>query len=427
VIFTELLYIGAGVIALLVAAVFIAYEVLYPHYDKNNGTVLETQGKVVYVKNPGGTPYLMKTDANGEVLDTDFKIVTSTDLHAHSENSGLSFGALSRFLDMEKPDLVILLGDNVVGHTDDEYQKKMIRFFEERKQYYGFVLGNHDPEKRIREATAMRAMDAHTSVEELPVEMRKEIVKAGRKWAFETQAASPYCIVFDEDPSLQGAGTCAVNIRNSHKITQSLFFFDSGDYVLGLKRKDYGTEKRCYGNITKEQLLWYERRLREITEENHGDRPKSMAFFHIPFPEYYDAFREARLHRNGTKRIFGTNFEKPCSGDVNEGAFETMLKNGSTRICVCGHDHKNDSVIRYRGITLMYSMGLPFDGAYNRHKKSRVRKLLYRISPKLNTFSEGVSVFRVEETGRVEIHARYAHDIDAYRGLERYFKSAYFM
>jgi len=400
---------------------------LCPHYDKKYPESRLTKGKVCYVKEPGKTPYLCKKDEQGNLLDEEFKIVTCADIHSHSENSQLSFIALSRLLEVERPDLVILIGDNVTGHVEETQHQKMIQFFEERHQYYGFVLGNHDPEQWILERTRARAKEKDCTIEALPIEERKKIVKAGRRWAFTAESKSPYCIVFDEDPSLQGAGNCVVNIRNTKEITQSLFFFDSGDYVIGLKRKAYGTEKRSFGNIQEPQLRWYEKRLQEITVENHGKTPKSMAFFHIPLQEYHAAFQEARFHLHGTKRIYGTNLEKPCYGDVNEQAFQMFQKYQSTQICVCGHDHKNDSVILYRGIILMYSMGLQFDGAYNRHKKDKIRKWLYRTNPKWNTFCEGVSVFFVKETGEVEIHARYAHDINAYQGLEQYFKSAYFV
>lgn len=414
-----IIFIALAVFSLVIWLIF---SKIRPHLYKPGG--LDTtagEGKVEFVTAKGQTPYLIKRNADGAISDEHFKILTCADLHLSTDHSEFGLTILSRFLEKEQPDLVILVGDNVVGRSDTQMQEKLKNFFEERKQYWGFVLGNHDSECKIK-------LDIKAAEEkgELNLEQRERIVAAGRKWMFDTLSGGKYCIVRDEGgEGVFGSGNCVINIKNSKGISQSLFFFDSGDYVLGVKRKDFGSEKRCYGYIRKNQIDWYNRRLAEIIAENGGMRPKSMAFFHIPLEEYRQAFAAVRMCKGTARRIYGTNYEKPCSSHLNAGAFEAFRQSQSTHTLVCGHDHKNDSVIIYKGLRLMYSQGLQYDGSYNRRKKAPFLKFLNKISSKFCCFVEGVTLFMVQSDGSVDIAAKYAQQENVFYGLEKYYKRAF--
>lgn len=412
-----------GSVAVLALAIGLLISFFRPHLYKASGLDTTTaEGTVEFIIPASGTPYLIKRKSDGSISDERFKILTCTDMHNSTEHSEFTMTILSRFLDKEKPDLVVLVGDNVVGHTDTTMQEKLKNFFEERKQYWGFVLGNHDSERKIKEDIA-----AAEAKGEVSIEQREAIGAAGRKWMFDALSGGAHCVVRDEcGADVYGSGNCVVNIKNSTGISQTLFFFDSGDYVYGVKRKAIGSEKRCYGYIRDSQIDWYKSRLTEITAENGGMLPKSIAFFHIPLQEFQKAFNAVKWGKSAATRIYGTNLEHVCSSDLNAGAFEEFQNAGSTQIVVCGHDHKNDSSIIYKGVRLMYSQGLQYDGSYNRRKKAPFLKFLNNVSSKFNCFVEGVTLYMVQADGSVDVAAKYAQQENVFYGLEKYYDKAFF-
>lgn len=416
----SLILLSLGVVS---SAIWLAVSSIRPHLYKQPGGLDTTlaEGRVEFFTPENGTPYLVKRKADGSISDEQFKILTCTDMHICTDQSEFTFTVFSRFLDKEKPDLVLLLGDNIVGRSDTEMQDKLKNFFEERKQYWGFVLGNHDSEYKI--AKDIKSAEAKGPLSE---EEKEAIRASGRKWMFDTLAGGAYCIVRDEEnEGVYGSGNCVVNIRNSKGITQSLFFFDSGDYVYGVKRKAYGSEKRCYGFIRDSQINMYKRRLTELTAENGGILPRSMAFFHIPLPEFQKAYTAAKWKSGAATLIYGNNYERVCASDCDAGAFEAFRSSGSTHAVVCGHDHKNDSSIMYKGVRLMYSQGLQYDGAYNRRKKAPFLKFLNKLSGKLCCFVEGVTIFMLNADGSVDIAAKYAQKENVFYGLEKYYDRAF--
>lgn len=411
-------------LAVLFAVFLIIFSLVRPHLYKPCGLdTTPAEGKVEFVEPESGTPYLIKRKADGNISDERFKILTCTDMHNNSDHAEFALTILSRFLEKEKPDLVILLGDNIVGRSDTVMQEKLKSFFEKRKQYWGFVLGNHDSEYKIKNDIKLAGEKGTISKEQ------KELISAaGRKWMFDTLSGGKHCIVHDEGgKDVFGSGNCVVNIRNSTGITQSLFFFDSGDYASdeNARRKGFVTEKRSYDYIKDNQIDWYKHRLTELKAENGGILPKSMAFFHIPLIEHQEAFTAVKWRKGTATRIYGTNHEPVCASNFNRGVFDAFCNSGSTHTVVCGHDHKNDSCIIYKGIRLMYSQGLQYDGSYNRRKKAPFLKLLNKLNSKYCCFVEGVTLFMVQADGSVDVAAKYAQKENVFYGLEKYYDRAF--
>jgi len=418
------------VISILIIALIIGFIIILslkkfdPHVCnlKEHDTNIY-KGKVEFHNEKGTIPYLVKRKEDGSISDDPFKIMVVADMHNSTNECEFGLTILSRFVDLEKPDLVIMLGDNFTSHVDTVIQERIIKFFEDRKLYYGFVLGNHDSEAKVSNEIRRLEKERVLSQEE-----KNQIILKGRKWAFDTTANSKYCVSYDDMPGLlHGSGNSVVNIKDSKGIKQSIFFFDSGDYVWDRKRVAVGTEKRCYDYIRKNQLDWFNNKLDEITTLNNGIRPKSSCFFHIALKEHEDAWLEANKPNGNAKLIFGANYEKCCSSDLDDGAFKTFKDSNSAQLLVVGHDHKNDSLIEYQNMLMMFSSGLQYDGAYNRRKRAPLSfKIMDKLGGKYSIYNEGVSIIQVKADGSLDIYSRYAKKEGFHKGLDKYFDRAFF-
>ena len=85
---------------------------------------------------------------------------------------------------------------------------------------------------------------------------------------------------------------------------------------------------------------------RGITDANGGVPPPSLAFFHIPLPEFHEAFSAGH--------VVGYKNEDVCCPKLNSGMFVAMIESGAVRGAFAGHDHNNDCAASFRGILLAY-------------------------------------------------------------------------
>lgn len=113
-----------------------------------------------------------------------------------------------------------------------------------------------------------------------------------------------------------------------------------------------------YDYIKENQIHWYEYMVNGLTEYN--DAPvESTLFIHIPLPEYNMAAKIYEPINDGfTKdenRNFGMLREPICSPYYNSGMFEKIVELNSTKNVICGHEHKNNFSVLYRGVRLTYA------------------------------------------------------------------------
>ena len=111
----------------------------------------------------------------------------------------------------------------------------------------------------------------------------------------------------------------------------TLYFLDShGEILSGVKSTDYDWIKQT-------QIDWFTRTsqaLRKAREKDDNyNRPHlSLAFMHIPLPEYADS---NLIKRGGHRR-------EPTEGpSLNSHFFDALAKEGIAAVG-CGHDHVND-------------------------------------------------------------------------------------
>lgn len=96
-----------------------------------------------------------------------------------------------------------------------------------------------------------------------------------------------------------------------------IYCIDSHNHV----RTQLAGEKG-YAFITPEQVEWYRRSSDAFTKANGGQPLPAVAFFHIPFPEYYLATSDPSVI------MYGTRMEAPCSPKLNTGLFVNMRVKG---------------------------------------------------------------------------------------------------
>ena len=135
-----------------------------------------------------------------------------------------------------------------------------------------------------------------------------------------------------------------------------------------------GETRHLYDYVKDSQIAWY--------REQAAGCP-SAVFCHIPLPEYETGYAES-------ERLAGANRERICCPMHNSGLFDAMQECG-TVLCVAGHDHINDSRVRYRGVTLMYNRmsGL---SSYNVISKGLGDRLI-----------QGCSVYTVTAGGEISV------------------------
>ena len=288
--------------------------------------------------------------------DGDFKIVQLTDVHIGGgafsvDKDKKAMNAVAAMLTAEKPDLVVITGDMAypvpfqAGTFNNSLSTQMlIDLLEQLGVYYAVVFGNHDSEfygTHDREAIA-------------------------DLWGADNLKYS----LFKKGPAdVDGFGNYIIKVKGTDGIIKNAFFLiDSHDYtdgdVLGIQWK--------YDNIHENQIEWYKNNVLAIDAANKAINPdaamfESLAFFHIPLEEYGIAWNEYKA--NGYKDTANVKCkdgylhedgEKSYCGIYPEQMFETMLELGSTKATFCGHDHINNVILEYKGISLVYGMSIDY-------------------------------------------------------------------
>ncbi len=248
-------------------------------------------------------------------------------------------------VEKEKPDLVVLTGDQIQGYSrcyrKDAYNKanECIDAFLEpvirRNIPFCFTFGNHDDDCGVQKAEQLKMYLKH-----------------------------PSCILGEEDDRLD-EGTFSLKIRNSSqdKDILALYLLDTGK-----KQKD-----GKYAPMTKERIEWL-----KLQKSKNGYLP-AVVFQHIPFPEYYDVLEKCSMFTKGAVEAFHSRKntyytlpqegreegefmgETPGSPDVNSGEFDEIKKDGDIFAVWVGHDHNNSFRRNCCGVDLGYCQGAGFN------------------------------------------------------------------
>ena len=316
---------------------------------KSNANFIQTIDTVSY-----DTQLTPTLDSDGRytfTTDRDFKIVQLTDVHIGGgfmsiKKDSMALNAVAAMLSEEKPDLVVVTGDIAypvpfqAGTFNNKSSAKLFAdLMEKLGVYWCMTFGNHDTE-----------LYSYYSREEIT--------------DFYASEKYPHCLVQADSEDVDGCANQVINIKNSAgNITQSLFMLDSHSYVDG----DFLGILWKYDCIHENQVKWYEDSLNALAAENNGVMPKSLAFFHIPVPEYKQVWDEYAANdfqnTENMQYIYGKVGEKNMmiyTSEHNYGFFDKALALGSTQGMFCGHDHLNNFSINYKGIRLSYGYSIDY-------------------------------------------------------------------
>lgn len=246
------------------------------------------------------------------------KIMQITDIQEIPNISADTLQLLNSALDREKPDLVILTGDQIKGYgitykgkSKELYQNvadtihKIIEPVTKRKIPFAVTFGNHDRQVGISNEEQLKHI----------------------------YSKQPGCIYGE---NAYDAGTFNIPIYSS----------DEKEIVFNIYLIDSQTDKKGggYESVKKEQIDWY-KNTREKLKNQCGKYIPSILFQHIPLPEYYNllkrssrfkrnSIRSYRIHKNefytlgDSCEVGGTFLEPPSIPDENTGEFDAIREKG---------------------------------------------------------------------------------------------------
>lgn len=320
--------------------------------------------------------------------DGKFKIMQFNDTQDDERIDRRTIELMEKVLDSEKPDFVVLNGDNISSGCETPLEMKqamnnIAQPMEQRGIKWAVTFGNHD-----EDSTPKSGLD------------EEDMLRVYMSY--------PHNMNQPGEKGLTGTGNMNLLINDSKnkKPVFNLWLLDSGRYapetIAGQDFEGYPTWDWLRFN----QVRWYYDQSKEI-EKRFGRKIPSLLFIHIPLWEHrymwfasVDERSESR-HELAVKKhaITGERNEDECPGPVNSGLFSAMLERGDVKGVFCGHDHINTYCGNYYGILLGYGGSAGF-GTYglSGDEKNRLR---------------GARVFHLDEKAEnvlVDTHMVFAKD-----------------
>ena len=234
----------------------------------------------------------------------DVEMTATSSPHCDADPRTIEF--VSKILDSEKPNLVVLSGDQVNGETAPDAQSAIFKFasiFIDRKIPYACIFGNHDDEGSLSRQSMISLLKS------LPFSLSEPGLS-----------------------TIDGVGNYALEVLSkSEHSALTIYLLDTHGYSPD------ETHFKGYDWIKKSQIDWLtSTAANKKTQPSHKDYSRkrfNMAFIHIPLPEY----------RNIDHRIVGsgTALEAPTAPGFNSGFKDALITSGIFAVS-CGHDHAND-------------------------------------------------------------------------------------
>ena len=297
--------------------------------------------------------------------DGKFKIMQITDIQEIPDVSPDTIKLINAALEEEKPDLVVLTGDQIKGYgvsykgkgdalieSVAETVGKLLKPVTDRHIPFAVTFGNHDRQVGISNKDQF-----------------EKIYKA-----------LPGCVC-EQAEGIDGGGTYNIPILSSDgkRTAFNLYLFDSGTDAKG----------GGYEPFDPQIIDWYKKKRDELKAKN-GDYIPSLVFQHIPMFEHYNVLKRVgkrekgaipafRIHKGEHYKIDETKcvegsvlLEPPSIPDINTGEFEALSEKDDVLGVYVGHDHKNSYVGKVGNIDVGFTQSAGFN-VYGNGKQRGVR------------------------------------------------------
>lgn len=250
--------------------------------------------------------------------DGTFKILAISDLHYIPQPDPNGLALTEKLIGLEKPDLVVVDGDNISGDrcaTPQDVKAavaNVAQVMERMQTPWAVVLGNHDQEHFARTGVA-----------------RDQVFQFYESYPFNMNAG------WARDISGAGNKNLLIWAADGTRPAADVWLLDSGE-----KAKD---PQFRYEWIHADQVAWYWQTSKAL-EARYGAKVPGLMFFHIPLPEFHEMIL--------TRKVLGERHEPESPSTVNSGLFGAILDRGDVMGVFCGHDHVNNYVGKYAGVML---------------------------------------------------------------------------
>lgn len=266
--------------------------------------------------------------------DGRFRILVFADIQDDAPVKQTTIRLMKESLAKVKPDLVVYLGDNVVGEGAEDTVKEIIAPTVAAEVPFAFVYGNHDPEFGEKEEL----------------------------YSYYKEAGGDLCLTTDAAPEIYGFGNSNLTVKSSDgkKTAFNLWFIDSGS-------TNPDKEVGGYDYVHEDQVNWIKDTAENLKKQNGGEYVPSILFQHIIMPEVYEIlypklpFNIGKDYTmNGTSYLPVPFFSRhtgiilePCSPSFNSvGQFDVCAQTGVIGT-FHGHDHVNDFTTNYKGVHIV--------------------------------------------------------------------------
>lgn len=252
----------------------------------------------------------------------DFVICNFTDIQLHDgEKTDITFEVIDQVVKKTNPDLIVFLGDLLNDNrtfASIENSQKVFDYFDSLGIPWTFIFGNHDYEDYSAGYVSKKTVTSDDLIE---------------------RASKCKNCIFTRGPlNVTGKSNFIINVVEEGQIRESLIMLDSKLNGLDSTHTEF-----------------YQKAMAYIKQLNNGILPESIVYSHIANTAYADASNDSKACEY--QDVTGSINRDPCdlaSGDKT--FFTTLEKIGSTKFCICGHDHENAYYTTYHGIDLIYTM-----------------------------------------------------------------------
>ncbi|MBP3391267.1 MAG: metallophosphoesterase [Clostridia bacterium] len=284
--------------------------------------------------------------------DGKFRIVIFADIQDTYPLKEDTVRYMNQILDQEKPDLVLLAGDNHCGSLGNESQLKtyltaMCEPMESRKIPWAQVYGNHV------EGGYKFKMGAPGKEEQQKIfeSFKYNVSKAGTVYGMGNYVL-PILRSDSDKIGFNVFGLDTHNYLNEKTGTQQNLYGQKFENAVLVENPIYGTlfdPGGKYETIHADQIRWYWKSSLAL-EEYNGSKIAAMMFFHIAQIEW------EYITRNPEQtNMTGKDVEGIWPSELSSGLFHACYERGDVKGMFVGHNHQNDFTGTYMGIQLGFT------------------------------------------------------------------------